>query len=154
MAMANDRPPRWALRALDGLQYGLALTATVAAGAVVVTYLVALVSGGPGALAAVNPVIAVQLVLFFGGFAAMAFGALKLRPEAPYKENSRFALSLPDSGSKEGGGFAAGVAALPPLGWYDPGAAERLSDGGRLLVASGLMLIASFLLEVVALALL
>jgi hypothetical protein len=152
--MATSRPPRWALRVLDGLQYGLALTVTVVVGAAVVTYLFALVSRGPGALADVNPVVAVQLVLFFGGFATMAFGALKLRPEAPYKENARFALSLPASGSSEGGGFAEQVAALPPLGWYDPADAERLSDGGRLLVASGLMLLTSFLVEVAALALL
>lgn len=153
--MAANRPPRWALRVLDGLQYGLALTATVAAGAVGVVYLLALVSGGPGALGAVNPVVPVQFVLFFGGFAAMAFGALKLRPEAPYKDNSRFALSLPNAGSgDDDGGFADGVASLPPLGWYDPTDSERLSDGGRLLVASGLMLVVSYLLEVVALALL
>lgn len=151
--MATSRPPTWALRLLDGLQYGLALTLTVGAGAVVLVYLLALVSRGPGALGAVNPVIGLQLVLFFGGFATMAFGALKLRPEAPYKENSRFALSLPNAES-DGGGFADGVAGLPPLGWYDPSDAERLSDGGRLLVASGLMLFASFLVEVVALALL
>lgn len=152
--MAASRPPRWALRVLDGVQYGIALTLVVTAAAVALTYLLALASGGLGALGAVNPLIAVQLVLFFGGFAAMAFGALKLRPEAPYKENSRFALSLPDTGADDDGGFADGVAALPPLGWYDPGDGERLSDGGRLLVASGLMLVGSFLLEVVALALL
>lgn len=151
--MAASRPPRWALRALDGLQYGLALTVTVGLVAVVLAYLLALVSGGPDTIGAVNPLIAVQLLLFFGGFAVMAFGALKLRPEAPYKEHSRFALSLPDSGSGEGG-FSQQVAALPPLGWYEPAAAERLSDGGRLLVASGLMLLVSFLVEVVAFALL
>ncbi|WP_255198119.1 DUF7555 family protein [Halorarius litoreus] len=147
--MATSRPPRWALRALDGLQYGLALTLTAGVVTAALTYLVALVSRGPDALALVNPLLAVQLVLFFGGFAAMAFGALKLRPEAPYKENARFGLSLPDSGSAEGG-FSEQVADLPPLGWYDPADSERLSGGGRLLVASALMLLVSYLVEAVA----
>ncbi|WP_255151522.1 DUF7555 family protein [Halorarius halobius] len=141
------RPPRWALRALDGLQYGVALTLTVAAVATAAPYLFALVGVGADSLSGVNPVLSVQYVLFFGGFAAMALGALKLRPDAPYKENSRLTLSMSNTGASTDGGFAEQVADLPPLGRYDPGEGERLSGGGRLLVASGVMLLASFLLE-------
>lgn len=147
--MATSRPSKWTLRVLDGVQYGLALTLTVGVVAALLTYLLALVSRGPDSLALVNPLAAVQLVLFFGGFATMAFGALKLRPEAPYKDNSRFALSLPNTDTDDDEGFADQVAGLPPLSWYDPTPADRLSDGGRLLVASGVMLLVSFLLEVV-----
>lgn len=147
--MATSRPSTWTLRVLDGVQYGLALTLTVGVVAALLTYLLALVSRGPDSLAFVNPLAAVQLVLFFGGFATMAFGALKLRPEAPYKDNSRFALSLQNTDADDEG-FADQVAALPPLAWYDPTPRDRLSDGGRLLVASGVMLVVSFLLEVAA----
>lgn len=143
----SGRPPRWALRALDGLQYGVAVTLTAAALATVAPYLFALAGVGAPSMAHVNPVISVQYVLFFGGFAAMAFGALKLRPEAPYKKHSRFALSMSNDGAPDGGGFAGQVASLPPLGLYEPTEGERLSGGGRLLVASGVMLVASFLLE-------
>lgn len=149
--MPSNRPPRWALRALDGLQYGLAVTLTVSLVAALLTYLLALTTGGVDSLGRVNPVISIQLVLFFGGFGAMAFGALKLRPEAPYKENSRFALSLPDADTGDGG-FAEQVTGLPPRGWFETTDADRLSGGGRLLVASGLMLVTSYLLEVAALA--
>lgn len=150
--MSTGRPSRWTLRALDGLQYGLGVTLTASVAAALLAYLLALAAGGVDALGSVNPVISIQLVLFFGGFAAMAFGALKLRPEAPYKENSRLSLSLPDSGTGEAGGFAEQVTGLPPRGWYETTDDDRLSDGGRLLVASGLMLLGSFLVEIAALA--
>lgn len=142
-----DRAPRWALLALDGLQYGVALTATVAVVATVLAYGLVLATRGVDALGRVNALLAAKWLLFFGGFAAMAFGALKLRPHPPYKENSRFALSLPDP--DRDGGFADQVTSLPPLAWFEPRNVDRLSGGGRLLVASGVMLLTSFLLEVV-----
>lgn len=146
MAVESDRAPRWALRALDGVQYGVALTATVAVVAVVLAYGLALATRGVGALGRVDALLAAKWLLFFGGFAAMAFGALKLRPRPPYKENSRFALTL--SNESREGGFADQVTSLPPLAWFEPRNVDRLSGGGRLLVASGLMLLTSILLEV------
>lgn len=144
--MATDGGgPRWALRALDGFQYGVALTATVAAVAVAGAYALALLTRGVDALTAVDGPLAAKWLLFFGGSGAMALGALKLRPSAPYKENSRFAVEVSDT--RGGGPFAATVTALPPLAWFEPSDDDRLSDGWRLLVASALMLATSFLLE-------
>lgn len=146
MAAEPDRAPRWALRALDGVQYGVALTATVAVVAAVLAYGLALATRGVDALGRVDALLAAKWLLFFGGFAAMAFGALKLRPRPPYRENSRFALTL--SNESREGGFADQVTSLPPLAWFEPRNVDRLSGGGRLLVASGLMLLTSILLEV------
>lgn len=144
-ATETDRPPRWALRLLDGVQYGVALTVTVGLVATVAAYLLALATRGPAALGDVDPLLAAKWLLFFAGFGAMALGALKLRPDPPYRGNSRLSVSLSNSAGDEG--FAAQVASLPPLGWYEPTRRDRLSGGGRLLAASGLMLLTSFLME-------
>lgn len=146
MAEEADRAPRWALRALDGLQYGVGLTATVVIVAVLLVYALALATRGVDGLDQVDALLAAKWVLFAAGFATMAFGALKLRPHPPYKDDSRFSLSISDE-SREGG-FADQVTSLPPLAWFEPRNVDRLSGGGRLLVASGIMLLTSILLEV------
>ncbi|WP_435197586.1 DUF7555 family protein [Natronomonas sp. EA1] len=143
--MAAARRSTWALRALDGLQYGVVLSGVVVLVASVAAYALALVARGPDAIATVRPLLAAKWLLFVLGFFFMALGAFRLRPAAPYKQNARFSLDL--SNSRDAEGIAALAGRLPPLSRFDPSPTERLSTGGRLLVGSVVMLAISLLLE-------
>jgi hypothetical protein len=138
--MASDsRLRRYALGVVDGLQYGVVLTA------VVVAFLV------PVSLALSGTLVLVKAGLFLGGILLLGFGALKARPEqrTAYEGDWRPRLSraIP-SDSRSEDGFAGLVNALPPAAWYI-GADDRLSDGFRFLIAWLVMWATSYAMEAV-----
>lgn len=126
--MAHRTPS--ALKVADAVLYALAVTA-------VVGLLGALVGVVRGSL-----LTSAVYVLFWLGFVTMGLGTWKLRPEAPYADESR--LSMDDS--RRDTPFQRAVRSLPPLRGADLPPEDRFSDGAKLLLASATMLGTSFLL--------
>lgn len=133
---------RLARQALDGLQYGVVLTAFVTA----VLLPPSLLLGGD--------LVLVKQGLFLVGMALMLIGALKARPDQQHvhaaAENWRPRLSnyIPGDTYAETG-FGGIVHRLPPAGWFLRSRSDRLTDGGRLLVAWLVAWTVSYLLEAV-----
>lgn len=125
--MAHASP--LALKVVDALLYGLAVTAVVAAAGAVV-----------GAVRG-SPLITAVYFLFWVGFLAMGLGTWKLRPEPPYKEETRFSIA----DSRRETAFQRAIRRIPPLRGRELRPEDRFSDGAKLLVASAVMLGTSFL---------
>jgi hypothetical protein len=121
-----------AAKALDGLQYGILLTAVVC------------LVFAPLSLLLVGDLVLLKYLLFFFGFLTLAVGSWKLRPPARGRDGSRFAVS----NSRSDRGFGAFVNSVPPAAWY-LGPEDRLSDGSRFAIAGLFLLVGSFLLEFV-----
>lgn len=133
---------RLARKALDGLQYGVLLTAVLFAALTPLSLLVA------------GDLVLVKLGLFLAGLGLMLFGTVKARPRQQHlhaaAEDWRPRLSnyLPEDTYAEDG-FGGLAHRLPPASWYVRGQADRLSDGGRFLVAWLVAWAVSYVLEAV-----
>lgn len=132
---------RLARKALDGLQYGVVLTGVV------------VVATSPVSLLVAGDLVLVKLALFMLGMALMLLGAVKLRPRQRHVVDEqadwrpRLSQAMPDNTVSEDG-FAGLVSDLPPAAWY-VGRTERLTDGGRFLVAWLVAWGVSYLMEAV-----
>lgn len=132
---------RIARKALDGVQYGVVLAGVI----VVVT--------GPVSLLVAGDLVLVKLLLFGVGLVLMGLGAVKLRPRQRHVLDEqgdwrpRLSQALPDNTTSEDG-FGGMVNDLPPASWY-VGPADRLTDGGRFLVAWLVVWAVSYLMEAV-----
>lgn len=133
---------RLAVKLLDGLQYGVALTAVL------------VVASAPVSLLLSGDLVLVKFLLFLAGLFLMLVGGLKARPRQQHvlepEEDWRPRLSraMPDDSYSEDG-FAGLVNRLPPAVWYVRGQRDRLSDGGRFLVAWLVAWTVSYLMEAV-----
>lgn len=127
-------------QALDGLQYGVLLTALLCAVLAPVSWLVA------------GDLVILKQGLFAAGLVLMLLGAVKARPpqrhvlEPDVDWRPRLSRHLP-ADSYATAGFGGVVHRLPPASWYVGGEADRLSDGGRLLVAWVVAWAVSYVLE-------
>lgn len=119
-------------KTLDGLQYATILTA-------VVTMIF-----GPLSVLLTDDLVFLKYVLFFFGFLTLAVGSWKLRP--PARGNSSSRLDIQNTRADRG--FGAFVNTVPPGAWY-LAPEDRLSDGARIALAGIVLLLVSWLLEVV-----
>lgn len=119
-----------ALKLADAILYALAVTVLVG----VVGAVIGIVRG--------SLLTSAIYVLFWLGFVTLGLGTWKLRPEAPYKDESR----LSASDSRRDTPFQRAVRQLPPLRGAELAPEDRYSDGAKLLLASATMLGTSFLL--------
>jgi hypothetical protein len=130
------------IKLLDGLQYGVALTGVL------------VLATAPVSLLLSGDLVLVKFLLFVAGLLLMLVGGLKARPRQQHvldeEEDWRPRLSraMPDDGYSEDG-FAGLVNRLPPGAWYVRGPRDRLSDGGRFLVAWLVAWAVSFVMEAV-----
>lgn len=135
-------PARLARQGVDGLQYGVGLTALL------------FVALTPLSLLLVGDLVVVKYGLFLAGLALMLLGAVKARPRQQHVIDGaadwrpRLSDYLPSDSYAEDG-FGGRIHRLPPAAWVVRGTADRLSDGGRLLVAWLVAWAASYLLEAV-----
>lgn len=133
---------RIARHALDGLQYGVGLTAAIF---VVLTPFSLLLTGG---------LVVVKQGLFLAGLLLMVLGAVKARPRQRHVIESaedwrpRLSHYLPADSYAEDG-FGGVIHRLPPAAWFVRGKADRLSDGGRFLLSWLMAWGVSYLLEAV-----
>ena len=129
---------RWARRRLlvttvDGVQYAVAVNA------------LAVAVLGPPSLFVTHSLVGLKWLLFLAGPALFGVGAVKLRRASPWRADQPRSVGNPDADH----GFGGRIGRLPPVAWLDPGPDERLSDGGRLLLAGGVAWLLSFALETV-----
>ncbi|MEZ3142509.1 hypothetical protein [Halobaculum sp. MBLA0143] len=160
----GDRRPRSTRtrRLLDGLQYAVALAALVAA----VSTVVGVALAGVDAAA-----VAAKYGLFLGGTVHLGYATVLawVGSRAPALSNNGIiarvrsvassddrderagtgaSLSLGDDGDlAEPSGLQRLIRRAPPTAWYPVRARDRISDTGRLFLASGAMFLASFLSE-------
>lgn len=141
-----ERPSAARLRAVariaaDAVTYALAVTAAIAIAAVVVG-----VATGGGLVRA-------NLLLFFAGWLLMAYATVRLWPTSP--EDLETEPNRRTSGESLSGGHSATrfqriVRRLPPRRWVRaPRPRRRLTVPGKLFLSAVLVLLLSFLLEVV-----
>ena len=129
--MSGRGAPLWLRRGVDGLVYAVALAgATFAVGA--------LVSFGGG-----YGLTGVKYWLFFLGWAMLGYGALKLRPRKPWKDDQDGGID--DQGPTESR-FEYATRRAVPDGLAVP-AVDRWSGGARLFLGSLFVLGASIALE-------
>ncbi|MCU4801224.1 hypothetical protein OB920_12660 [Halobacteria archaeon HArc-gm2] len=121
------------IKAVDGVQYAVVLTALVVA---VCT---------PVGLLATGSLVGLKWLLFLVGLFLIGVGTVKLRPPPAGRENPRFGLT----NSRADDGLGGLVGRLPPVAWLEPTPADHLSDGGRFLLAGALSWAVSFGLEAV-----
>lgn len=123
------RTRRAGLRLLDAVAYAVVVAALAFAVGALVGF--AIGRGWVGA----------KYVLFLVGFLAFGYASFALRPRPPWKDEE-------DGHEADGGSIEAAVAdALPPSLRLPTG--DRVGTGGKLLLASVLILLTSFLMEVV-----
>ncbi|MFB6354635.1 MAG: hypothetical protein ABEJ92_11190 [Halobacteriales archaeon] len=133
---------RLARLSVDGLQYGVALTALLS------------IALAPLSLLLAGDLVLLKYGLFLAGMTLMLLGAVKARPrqqhviEAAANWRPRLSDYLPSDSYAEDG-FGGRVHRLPPAAWVVRGKADRLSDGGRFLVAWLVAWATSYLLEAV-----
>lgn len=120
------------VKALDGAQYAVILTAIVTA------------VFAPLSVLLTNDLVFLKYMLFFFGFLTLAIGSWKLRPPARGSSSSR----LDVENTRAESGFGAFVNTVPPGVWYVT-PANRLSDGARIALAGLALLLLSWILEFV-----
>jgi hypothetical protein len=164
--------PTWPRRLLDAAQYAVALTLVVAAlsgvfgvvvggGAVAVKY--GLFLGGTAHLgyatilawwgSRADALSNTGFLARLGGSLGSGDGDASSSGNPSGTSNAQRSGSAPGDGLgsplSEPSGFQRAVRRLPPVAWYPVRARDRVGDAGRLFLASGLMFLASFLLEAV-----
>lgn len=140
-----DRSPRRFRQVLDALVYAIAVTGVVFVIGSVLSF-----SLGGG-------FVGVKFFLFLVGFLLFGYGALQLRPARPWdvqKSDGDIEIVRNDGmgeviGSREETRFQSAVQRIPPLPQYSIPPEERLSPGAKLFIASLVVLLTSFLMEVV-----
>jgi hypothetical protein len=119
-------------KTLDGLQYAIILTAVVT------------MVFGPLSVLLTEDLVFLKYALFFFGFLTLAIGSWKLRPPARGDASSRLDLE----NTRADRGFGAFVNTVPPGAWI-LAPEDRLSDGARIALAGVVLLVFSWILEVV-----
>lgn len=121
--------------ALDAITYGVVLTVIAVLGAFVVSVTT---GGGTGRA---------NILLFVAGWTVMAYATVLLWPRKRTEEKTTkgYGEALPAEPRTKLHWI---VSAVPPLRWLElPPPEYRLSQGGKLFVASVIILLTSFLLE-------
>lgn len=123
----------------DALAYAVVLTAIT----VIVSLIVGIATGGG--------LVRGKAILFVGGWIVMGYATVRLWPSSPEDAEPRMTgevgRSLPET--PDATRFQAFVQAIPPTRWIrTPRPEHRVQVPGKLLLASMLMLLTSFLMEV------
>ena len=133
-------------RLLDGLMYGLAVTA--------VLFVVGAVLG----IALGGGLVTAKFWLFVAGILLFGYGTFQLRPSRPWKteegEDGKLKVTRTDPrdevvGARGETRFQKTVQRIPPLTWYSLPPDERWSAGAKLFLASLVVLLTSFVMETV-----
>lgn len=119
-------------QALDALVYAVAITAIAVIGSIAISF----AFGGKW--------LGVKYILFLVGIGLFGIGTLKLRPSAAWSENEES-----QTRNDEETWLQARIQHIPPLDRYGLRPNDRLSNGAKLFLASVLILLASFSLEIV-----
>ncbi len=135
-------------KALDAVVYGVAMVALVTIPSAFLEL------SGRGSL------YTTKHVLFWLGFALLAYASFQLRPDAPYhSDDESRTFTSGNEGTKKRSETTVGgrketrlekvVAWLPPLRWYPLAVDDRFSVHAKMVLGSVLMLVLSMLMEFV-----
>lgn len=130
----TSRPRAYALIALDTLAYA----AVVAAGTLVLSVVVGVVTGGG--------LVRAKLLLFLAGWVLLALATVRLWPRSPTEAATSGGVRR--SVTAETTRIETVADVLPPVRWLEP-PPRKFSPPIKLFVGSVLVLLVSFLLEVV-----